>query len=71
MKPAPEDKASQMLEALISRASNDPRALVTLANHLMANGERDRAVAVALQARTLAAADPEIHLLARDRKSVV
>lgn len=66
MKPASEDKASQMLEALISRASNDPRALVTLANHLMANGEGDRAVSVALQARTLAAADPEIHLLASE-----
>jgi type III protein arginine methyltransferase len=64
--PASDDKESRMLEALISQASNHPRALVMLANHLMANGEGDRAVSLALQARTLAAGDPEIHLLASE-----
>jgi type III protein arginine methyltransferase len=66
VKPVSDDKASRMIEALISQASNHPRALVSLADHLIANGEGERAVSLALQARTLAAADPEIHLLASE-----
>jgi type III protein arginine methyltransferase len=60
-----DEKASRMLEALIAQASDHPRALLTLANHLMATGESDRAVSLALQARSLAPNDSEIDMLAR------
>ena len=67
MKPeSPSDeKASRMLEALIAQAPNHPQALLTLAHHLMATGESDRAVSLALQARSLAPNDSEIDMLAR------
>jgi protein arginine N-methyltransferase 7 len=64
--PTSDDKASRMLEALVGRASNDPRTLVMLANHLMTNGEGHRAASLALEARSLAADDPEVHLLASE-----
>lgn len=54
-----------MLEALIAQAPNHPKALLTLAHHLMATGESDRAVSLALQARSLAPNDSEIDMLAR------
>ena len=54
-----------MLEALIAQASSHPQALLTLAHHLMATGESDRAVSLALQARSLAPNDSEIDMLAR------
>jgi predicted O-methyltransferase YrrM len=60
-----DEKASRMLEALIAQASNNPQALLTLAHHLMATGESDRAVSLALQARSLAPNDSEIDMLAR------
>jgi type III protein arginine methyltransferase len=55
-----------MLDALAIGASNRPRALAALAQHFMAKGESDRAVSLALQARSLAPADSEIALLARE-----
>jgi len=61
-----DEKASRMIEALISTASSNPRALVLLAHHLMASGESDRAISLAQEARSLAPGDAEIDLLARE-----
>lgn len=60
------EAASKMLNALASKAQNHPRALVRLAQRLMAEGESERAVALACQARSLNANDPETDLLARE-----
>jgi type III protein arginine methyltransferase len=59
----PDKKASDMLDALISRASNDPRALATLAHLLLSKGDDARARALALQARALAPGNGEIAVL--------
>lgn len=66
LKPDPAlcEKASRMLDALATNASNQPRALAALAQHFMAKGESERAVSLALQARSLAPCDSEIALLA-------
>lgn len=52
-----------MLDALICRASNHPRALATLAHLLLSRGEGARARALALQARALAPGNGEISVL--------
>jgi type III protein arginine methyltransferase len=57
------EKVSAVLEALISSASSNPRALATLAHFLVAQGEVERACSLALQARTLAPGNPEVAVL--------
>ncbi len=58
-----DDKASDMLDALISRASNHPQGLATLARILLSRGEEARARSLALQARALAPGDGETAVL--------
>ncbi len=61
-----DEKASKILDALVSRASNHPQALAALAQILLDKGEEDRARSLALQARTLAPGNPEIAALTAD-----
>lgn len=57
------EKVSAMLEALISSASSNPRALATLAHFVATEGEVERACSLALQARALAPENPEVAAL--------